>query len=320
MTRELKESCTKIKNTLKIPVDQACVLGTVDRLAEQTIDTISPTELTFRSNRMKRDTKKKHGAIINFILYLFWNDDDSEDTSTPMGVIKHAVSDFKEIENKLQDTQQKYQTELAKTMAQFRTEQEKIFSKVNINIMLERLQALRETTVENILRTKDAYENLQATKMTEAELTKLIKKIETKLDDFQVPRTTLQQLTKICSSTVISEDCERVVNIAVPIVKKEIFTSFFTVPMPTKDNRQLAAFEPHSVIINARLNVRLNARFYDGILQVSYSLGLCRLSIIFSRKSGYIKKNRYFLENVQKITKKSWFTYKNLKLFEKISG
>jgi hypothetical protein len=246
------------KNANKMDLGINCQISEVFRLKDRAIkatemnDDIKPT-------RQKRAAKKEHGKLVKFFIYLFWDDDDEEeDISTPMGVVKHAVSDFKDIERKLQEAQSSYQKELHATTRQIQEEEGRIFTSINKQLLRERIRNLEAISIENIHGITDAYENIQNFRINKEELMTIVKRINSELKIHEIPRLTPKQLGEITTSKLSMEKGELIVTLNFPIVFTEVYKTYFAVPTPSNKLNLIANFTPHDVTVCEKTNTFIN--------------------------------------------------------------
>ena len=253
---DLTNACRKASVVLKKDCTLHCALPTIRQLAEKTLQIIEPS-FKLKTERQRRSTKE-HGKLARFIIYLFWNDDETEDSS-PMGIVQHAVNDFEKIEQQLQSNQVKYEQQFANALSKIQEEDERIITNFDISGTQRQLQQLSNVVRFNLNNLLDAYNGLETTKLTEDEMEKIIVKVNNVLIDCEVPKLTNRQLSRMIEATVKLIDGEYQIILSIPIVKRDVFTSYFTAPMPNAAINMIPDFDDHTIIINEINNLGIDA-------------------------------------------------------------
>ena len=88
---------------------------------------------------------------------------------------------------------------------------------------------------------------------------KIIVKVNNVLIDCEVPKLTNRQLSRMIEATVKLIDGEYQIILSIPIVKRDVFTSYFTAPMPNAAINMIPDFDDHTIIINERNNLGIDA-------------------------------------------------------------
>jgi hypothetical protein len=249
--KKFNETCSKGQKSLQVAVQESCKLSMVERAFNKTLNTIlkvAPNGYTQRSRR---------GAVWTFLKWAFGfnlSEDTETDTSHSMGVVRHAVSTFKRIETELQAHDAEYHKELEAAIDKINVEQSKTLMAYDLSAIRSQMRNLRDTIMENFEKTRDTYNELPNKSIPDDELVAMLTKVNQQLaSDLRVPALPLDQLRNLIAAHIMFENGTIDVILNVPIVTKEMFEEYFAVPIVNVANQTIAAFDPHSVIVNHRM-------------------------------------------------------------------
>jgi ABC-type transporter MlaC component len=264
LTSNLTKACLSANERLKMNMD--CEFPTVYRLKDEICETIEITPISTRSKR-----NSEHGKLVKFLIWLFWSDEDNADQSTPMGVVQHAVSDFQTIEKELQEAQAKMQQEVQHTFKQISQEDDKIFRSVDENAVKLRVSKLKDVTIENLHRFNRAYQTI--TSISVSDTLKIQKLVQQQLPkQYSTPNVSAKIMLSLLKTTLINDDGKIMLRVIMPVIRHEIFKSYFVIPVTDSTGLEITDIEPHTIIINEQLNAYLDSATELTILNATLAI------------------------------------------------
>lgn len=252
MVKDYSLACEKAKHKIAWSVD--CFMSRVERTAEKALEKITSNEC-IKANRVKR-SDEKHGKLVSIFLYLFW--DSSDDETGKASATKHAITDFKKIERKLQETQENYEQEYADSLSKIQEEESKIFASFDTATLQRYIALLREALIDHLESISEAYDSLYSVKFQDTEMNDLRKKANDLTSNAEVPNVSNKELAKMITAEISINEGRYRVTLKIPVIRTEIYSEFFVAPVPEKQKNGIPDFLPHTIRIHAASNTILD--------------------------------------------------------------
>lgn len=256
--QNFKDQCDKAATNLELVYCRAEVHG-LENAAENVIHGIESFYPVNTQKRVKRDGK---GAIQKIWEWLVGSDDVEEGlhSSKSMGILKHAVSSFKDIERKLQTREQHVEEEMTRLSRGIDLELRKSRWYENQAYVSNTLLSVYQRLLDQLKVFEHTYTELEQIVMTAEEIDAIIDLMDGHAEVGQVPRVTQPQLHKLMTVTKIITKNEASVVIGIPMTLKDVFNEYYVMPVPRNGTNNIPDVAAQAIIINQKLQQFISQR------------------------------------------------------------